>query len=79
MKRYTFEGELLTCWRANNSVNGNPRYVINVANDRGCVQGVTKSDAMFAFNMPSTGTQVRATYHVTRRGNHIIDNIEELT
>lgn len=87
MPTYYIKAKLQTLTRINASSNGNPRYLcelkpledepINPMILTGSrLVGKTASDAVFAYNMPSPGNWVRATYHVTSTGKVIYDSME---
>ena len=60
--------------RLNNSRNGNPRYKITFTNG---IEGVTKSDAGFAYAMHSRMKAVSVKFHYTPKGRCVIDDILE--
>lgn len=85
--KYTIKGKLAVVTRLNNSVNGNPKYECEVVPFESChpmtlncgrLRGKTASDTMYAYNLPSPGNWVQVTYHTTRTGRVIFDNIQAL-
>ena len=78
MKKYTFIGKLIRYEHRNCSVYGNPRYygVFEDA-DGNWIEATTASDAACAYgflNYPDSMRKI--TYHITKKGNNIIDYIE---
>ena len=78
MKKYEFIGKLTRYEHKNCSVYGNPRYygVFEDA-DGNWIEATTASDAACAYgflNYPDSMRKI--TYHITKKGNNIIDYIE---
>ena len=65
--------------RRNNSAAGNPSFSVWFTNGTGLIAGKTASDAScgYAATNFSDGRACDVTYHITRAGNVIIDEIEE--
>ena len=77
--KYAIKGKLTQVSTLLNSANGNPRYECRIVPfDGEALEGRTKSDAMFCYNMPSPGNWVQATYHVTGKGRVVFDDITAL-
>ena len=78
MKKYTFIGKLTRYERKNCSVYGNPRfYGVFEDVDGNWLEATTASDAACAYgflNYPDSMRKI--TYHITKKGNNIIDYIE---
>ena len=78
MKKYEFVGKLTRYEHRNCSIYGNPRYygVFEDA-DGNWIEATTASDAACAYgflNYPDSMRKI--TYHITKKGNNIIDYIE---
>ena len=65
--------------REGTSRNGNPRYFVVFAEQDGTyLTGTTKTDARIGYNIGNyKGKLVDVTYHITKHGNVIFDDIEE--
>lgn len=78
MKKYTFVGKLTRYEHRNCSVYGNPRYYGVFEDENGnWIEATTASDAACAYgflNYPESMRKI--TYHITKKGNNIIDRIE---
>ena len=78
MKKYTFVGKLTRYEYKNCSVYGNPRYYGVFEDENGnWIEATTASDAACAYgflNYPDSMRKI--TYHITKKGNNIIDYIE---
>lgn len=78
MKKYEFIGKLTRYEHKNCSVYGNPRYYGVFENaDGNWIEATTASDAACAYgflNYPDSMRKI--TYHITKKGNNIIDYIE---
>lgn len=79
-KKYEFTGYLTKYVRRNNSYYGNPCYWGEFTNEAGeCLQGKTASNAACAYSFLNKKDNPRkVTYHLTKKGNTIIDFIEIL-
>lgn len=78
MKKYTFVGKLVRYEHKNCSVYGNPRYYGMFEDESGFwLEGVTASNAACAYGFLNYPEKMRKiTYHITKKGNTIIDYIE---
>lgn len=78
MKKYTFIGKLARYEHRNCSIYGNPRYYGVFEDENGnWIEATTASDAACAYgflNYPESMRKI--TYHITKKGNNIIDRIE---
>ena len=78
MKKYEFIGKLTRYEHKNCSVYGNPRYYGVFEDKNGnWLEATTASDAACAYgflNYPESMRKI--TYHITKKGNNIIDYIE---
>ncbi len=77
MIKYTFVGKLVRYEYRNCSVYGNPRYYGVFENENGILKATTASNAACAYgflNYPEAMRKI--TYHITKKGNNIIDYIE---
>lgn len=76
----TFEGRLIHYTRRQNSINGNPKYCGVFMSDEGeILEGTTATDASCGYDFLNFQEQKRVvTYHVTKKGNIIIDRINVL-
>lgn len=76
-RKYYFTGKLDYYESLKNSYYGNPRYYAHFSNDSGEeLEGKTASNAACAYGFLNYITHPRTvTYHYTRKGNVIIDNI----
>lgn len=76
-KKQNTTGMLLRVEKLKSSVYGNPRYSV-VFHDYVTGEvlfGKTKSDAMFAYNMPSPEMECNIIWHTTKNGNIVFDDI----
>ena len=71
--------KLMSYERRNNSVNGNPSYRASFSNGSEEITGKTASDASCGGTLTnfSDGRACNVTYHITRAGNVIVDEIKE--
>ena len=71
--------KLMSYERRNNSVNGNPSYRASFSNGSEEITGKTASDASCGYALENfrDGRACSVTYHITRAGNVIIDEIKE--
>ena len=78
MKKYTFIGKLINYKRKNCSQYGNPKYYGIFENEKGeTLKGTTATDASCAYGFLNYQDKPRTiTYHITRKGNCIIDYIK---
>lgn len=87
--KYAIKGKLAQVSTLRNSANGNPRYECRIVPFDGepinpvlltgeALEGRTKSDSMFCYNMPSPGNWVQATYRITGKGRVVFDDITAL-
>lgn len=72
-KAITILAEIIRIERLNNSVNGNPRFLVTIEqqDNKNSIMGKTSTDSIFAYNMPEAGDIVPVSYRVTRQGNII--------
>lgn len=74
--RYSVSARLEAVERIGNSTNGNPRFLVVLTTPRGeTFVGKTRSDAQFAYTMPTIGAQVVCTYHVDQRVGVVVDDL----
>lgn len=59
------------------STNGNPRYRVTLYAPCEVVEGTTRSDSQFAYNMPRDGN-ARCHWHETPTGRIVFDNVERI-
>ena len=78
MKKYTFIGKLTRYERKNCSAYGNPRFYGVFENvDGNLLEGTTASNAACAYEFLDYPNSMRKiTYHITKKGNNIIDYFE---
>ena len=78
MKKYTFIGKLARYERRNCSVYGNPRFFGVFENvDGNLLEATTASNAACAYGFLDYPDYMRKiTYHITKKGNNIIDYFE---
>lgn len=76
-KKYKTIGQLLKIEKLDNSAMGNPRFscVIDTACAYDVMRGKTKSDAMWAYNMPKEDALCDVVFHITKTGNIVFDDI----
>lgn len=77
-KKYEFTGYLTKYVRHNNSSYGNPCYWGEFTSEEGaCLRGKTASNAACAYAfLNKSGRPRKIIYHLTKKGNTIIDFIE---
>lgn len=77
MRTQTFVGKLVDYEQLNASFYGNPRYEVIFENEKGeLLKGKTASNSKAGFVLLNDRNCVKeVTYHQTRTGNIIIDNI----
>ena len=70
---FTKRSQLIDIERRNNSVNGNPKMLLEFANG---ITGITKTDAMWTYGIDSSwiGQSVMFEFHYTNAGKCIIDD-----
>lgn len=78
MKKYTFIGKLTRYERKNCSVYGNPRfYGVFEDVDGNRIEATTASNAACAYEFLDYPDFMRKiTYHITKKGNYIVDYID---
>ena len=68
--------------RMNSSVNGNPRYQVEVTTASKYyplfLSGKTSSDAMFCYGNWREGDACEIWYHITKSGNVVFDHINKI-
>ena len=77
VKKQNCTGSILRVDRLNNSVYGNPRFIV-VFHDYttdSVILGKTAANSMFNYNMPGFGIECTCTWHTTKNGNIIFDYI----
>lgn len=83
MKINTFPGaQLIIADRLNNSINGNPRYLVSFETMHGeYIRGKTATDSMAGYSVRNWEQLGRATVttHTTKAGRVIIDYITDYT
>lgn len=76
MKTYRIGGKIVTSYRLNNSVNGNPRWHFLLLADTGVYEFKTRTDAKVGYLFrPYVYTEAVVDYHITSKGNLICDDI----
>lgn len=70
-------GTIIKLERLNNSVWGNPRYLVTIKDEAGFYfYAKTASDASCGYSIDNYyGKKKLFHYHITKTGNNIIDNI----
>ena len=70
-------GTIIKLERLNNSVWGNPRYLVTIKDEAGFYfYAKTASDASCGYSIDNYyGKKKLFHYHITKAGNNIIDNI----
>lgn len=78
MKKYEFIGKIVNYERKNNSIYGNPKYTALFADDNlNILKATTASNAACAYKFLNCPESMRKiTYHITQKGNNVIDYIE---
>lgn len=73
-------GTVIKLVRLNNSVLGNPRYLVTVKDEAGfCFYAKTASDASCCYSIANYyGKKKLFHYHITKAGNNIIDDIDPI-
>ena len=71
--------KLMNYEKGNNSVSGNPSYHASFSNGSEGITGKTASNASCGYSLVNfrDGRACNVTYHITRAGNVIIDEIKE--
>ena len=64
--------------RLNLSVNGNPRFKVwlDFEGEKKAFKTVSDGTISYTVENFSRGDKVKATYHITRNGNHYLDDLE---
>lgn len=81
MKKDMIIGTIVRIERLNNSNNGNPRYNVVIREDSGdyYLYAKTASDASCGYVVDEyVGKKKLYHYHVTKKGNNIIDYISSI-
>ena len=76
-KKQNCTGSILRIERLNNSIYGNPRFIVvfHDCTKDSVILGKTAANAMFNYSLPSFGIECICTWHKTKTGNIIFDYI----
>ena len=81
MKKLHYTGKIKILRRLNNSVMGNPRFLIEILDSDTFIELQTKSDYMYNYNIENLERKqcnCIVEYYYTRTGNGKIENIKEV-
>lgn len=81
MKKLHYTGKIKILRRLNNSVMGNPRFLIELLDSDDLIELQTKSDYMYNYNIENLARKqcnCIVEYYYTRTGNGKIENIKEV-
>ena len=81
MKKLQYIGKIEILKRLNNSVNGNPRFLIELLNTDEFITLQTKSDYSYCYNIENLARKqcnCIVEYYYTKSGNGKIENIKEV-
>ena len=79
MKQYN--GKIKIIKRLNSSVNGNPRFLIELVDMEGYVEVETKSDSAYCYNIENldrAGCDCEILFYFTKGGKGKIENIKRI-
>ena len=80
MKKLQYIGKIEILRRLNNSVNGNPKFLIELLDADAFIALQTKSDYSYCYNIENLARKQCSCiveYYYTKNGNGKIENIKE--
>ena len=81
MRTFQYIGKIEILKRLNNSVNGNPRFLVELLDINEFITLQTKSDCMYNYNIENLARKQCSCiveYYYTKSGNGKIENIKEI-
>ena len=81
MKKFQYIGKIEILKRLNNSVNGNPRFLIELLDSDNFIELQTKSDYSYNYNIENLimkQCNCIVEYYYTKNGNGKIQDITEI-